>query len=321
MCARERFGTLSIERPPHSIRKTMTQTQQVEQTTASQTEGTDPRAALISDLPVTERRARLAGISTAFLEGGKGPTLVLLHGPGEFAAKWLRVLPDLVGHYHVVAPDLPGHGASTGPGLSLDAEDVLGWLGAVVDQTSTTPPTIVGHVLGGAIGARFAIENQGQAARLVLVDSLGLDSFRPSLWFALSMIGFLLRPTEGSYRRFMRQCSFDLDRLRDGMGDRWEPFKAYNLEQARSPNGAVARQLMRKVGLPRIDPDALAQIDLPTTLIWGRHDRALPLRIAEEASERYGWPLHIIENCADDPPLDQPEAFVDALRSAMVGTA
>ncbi|MGH7527453.1 MAG: alpha/beta fold hydrolase, partial [Gemmatimonadales bacterium] len=58
-------------------------------------------------------------------------------------------------------------------------------------------------------------------------------------------------------------------------------------------------------------------IRVPTTLIWGRHDRATPLRTAEAASERYGWPLHVIEDSADDPPIEQPEAFLAALRTAL----
>jgi pimeloyl-ACP methyl ester carboxylesterase len=66
--------------------------------------------------------------------------------------------------------------------------------------------------------------------------------------------------------------------------------------------------------VPRIPPEDLAQIAVPTTLIWGRHDRANRPRIAEAASARYGWPLRVIEDCADDPPRDQPEAFLEALR-------
>jgi pimeloyl-ACP methyl ester carboxylesterase len=52
-------------------------------------------------------------------------------------------------------------------------------------------------------------------------------------------------------------------------------------------------------------------------LIWGRHDRAIRLKIAETASARYGWPLHVIENCADDPPRDEPLAFLDALDAVL----
>jgi hypothetical protein len=41
------------------------------------------------------------------------------------------------------------------------------------------------------------------------------------------------------------------------------------------------------------------------------------LRVAEKASGRFGWPLHVIEAAADDPPRDRPEAFVEALRAAL----
>jgi pimeloyl-ACP methyl ester carboxylesterase len=131
------------------------------------------------------------------------------------------------------------------------------------------------------------------------------------------MVGFLARPTERTYTRFMRRCSFDLAALREQMGERWEPFVAYNLDLARSPSAKTAGRLMRLIGLPRIQPDDLARIPVPTSLIWGRHDRAIRLRIAETASARYGWPLHVIENCADDPPRDQPEAFLEALHAAL----
>jgi pimeloyl-ACP methyl ester carboxylesterase len=57
----------------------------------------------------------------------------------------------------------------------------------------------------------------------------------------------------------------------------------------------------------------LGRITVPTTVIWGRHDLATPLRVAEAASARYGWQLHVIEEAADDPTLDQPEAFLRAL--------
>jgi pimeloyl-ACP methyl ester carboxylesterase len=272
------------------------------------------RQQLLAGMPVVERRLQLAGVSTSVLEGGSGPPVVLLHGPGEFAAKWLRVIPNLATTHRVIAPDLPGHGASDVVDGRLDADGVRAWLAGLVERMCPSPPVLVGHVLGGAIAARFAVHHGDRISRLVLVDSLGLAPFRPSPKFALTMIGFLARPTERSFDRFMRQCSYDLDGLRAQMGARWEPFVAYNLELARGPSAKIAGRLMREIGLPRIPPDDLGLITVPTTLIWGRHDRAIRLRIAEAASARYGWPLQVIENCADDPPRDQPEAFVNALR-------
>ncbi len=275
------------------------------------------RARLLAGIPVAERRLDLAGISTAVLESGEGSPIVLLHGPGEFAAKWIRVIPDLGRSNRVVAPDLPAHGASEAPDRDLHAERVHAWLGELIERTCTSPPVLVGHVLGGAIAARFAIDHGERISRLVLVDTLGLSRFRPKPRFAVTMLGFLTRPTERSYHRFMRQCSLDLDGLREGMGERWDPFVSYNLQLARSPSAKVAGRLMRRLGLPRIPGEGLARIAVPTALIWGRHDRANRLRVAERAARRYGWPLHVVENCADDPARDQPEAFLRALRTAI----
>jgi pimeloyl-ACP methyl ester carboxylesterase len=276
----------------------------------------EAREQLLTGIAVSERRLTLAGVSTAVLEGGDGPPVVLLHGPGEFAAKWMRVIPELVQTHRVIAPDLPGHGASDVNGGYLDADRMAAWLGELIERTCPSRPALVGHVLGGAIAARFAIDHGDRLRLLVLVDSLGLGRFRPSPRFALGLISFQARPTERTYNRFMRQCSFDLDALREQMGERWEPFVAYNLELARGPGAKDVGRLLRELGLPRIPPAELARIAVPTALIWGRQDRANRLRIAEAASARYGWPLHVIDNCADDPPRDQPEAFLQALHTA-----
>lgn len=66
--------------------------------------------------------------------------------------------------------------------------------------------------------------------------------------------------------------------------------------------------------MPAIPPSVLARIAVPTTLIWGEHDRVTPLQIARESCERYRWTLYVIADAADDPTLEQPQAFADVLR-------
>jgi pimeloyl-ACP methyl ester carboxylesterase len=118
-----------------------------------------------------------------------------------------------------------------------------------------------------------------------------------------------------------RYCAFDLDRLRDAMGERWTPFAAYNVDRARTSSvQAALHTLLEQFGMLAIPPEALAGITVPTSLIWGRHDLATPLAFAEATSARYGWPLHVIEDAADDPPIEQPEAFLEALHSALEST-
>jgi len=280
--------------------------------------GQHARERMLTGIPVRERRLQLAGVPTALLEGGDGPPMVLLHGPGEFAAAWLPVLPELIRTHRVIAPDLPGHGASGATEGGLDADRVLDWLGELIEATCTSPPVLVGRVIGGAIAARFAAHHGDRLARLVLVDTLGLAPFEPAPRFGLALQRFLARPSAGNYDRFMEFCTYDLDRARELMGQRWASYSTYAVQLAgtRSVQAALGALIGQFAAVP-IPPEELVRIEVPTHLIWGRHDLATPLQIAEAASGRYGWPLHVIEDAGDDPPLEQPAAFLAALRTVM----
>ena len=275
----------------------------------------DAREQLLSGLPVSERRLQLAGVSTAVWEGGEGRPIVFLQG--EFAAVWMRVIPELVTTHRVIAPDLPGLGASEMPGGPPDADTVIAWLDELIDQTCAAPPVLVGKGPGGALAARYAIEHGDRIDRLVLVDTLGLARYRPPPGMALRFIGVWLRPTEqGLERSFRRYCYADLDRTRAEMGERYEWIAAYALDRFRTPSvKAAMRSLTSQFAAP-IPPRDLDRITVPTTLIWGRHDLGVRLKVAEAAGARHGWPLHVIEDARDDPAIEQPEAFLEALRAA-----
>lgn len=280
--------------------------------------GDDARERLLAGIPVRERRLWLAGISTAVLEGGAGRPVVLLHSSGEFAALWMRVIPDLVTTHRVVAPDLPGHGASEVADGSPDADRAVAWLGELIERTCPSPPAVVGHGLGGALAARFAIDQGDRLGQLVLVDAFGLAGFEPAPSFGLALNHFIEQPTESTRDGLFEQCFVDLDRLRSQLGERWESLAAYALDRARSPGQKAALgSLMPRFGLPAIPPAELARIAVPTTLIWGRQDLQVRLEVAEAASARHGWPLRVIENAGDDPPMEQPDAFLAALRPAL----
>lgn len=279
---------------------------------------TDHRSQLLEGLPVTETRYNLAGLPSTVLEGGEGSPLILLHGPGETSVWWMRVIPELVPNYRVIVPDLPGHGSSNIDADKLDADLVFNWLSELILETCSSPPALVGNILGGSIATRFCVDHGEQVGQLVLVNSLGLGKFRPAPSFAFRLLRFMVWPTEKNFNRFFPHCMYDVDDLRNSMGKYWEPFMAYNLECANDKERSDAMQfLMKTVGIPKIPDDDLEKIDVPTALIWGRHDKANKLKIAETASKKYGWPLHIIEEARDDPKLERPEAVVQALRSIL----
>jgi pimeloyl-ACP methyl ester carboxylesterase len=109
----------------------------------------------------------------------------------------------------------------------------------------------------------------------------------------------------------------DPARVRALQGDRFEAAQAYLLELACTPSVRAAnRRLLRELGTRTIPPEELARIAVPTALVWGRQDRVMRLKIAEAASARYGWPLHVVED-AGHFALEQPQAFRAALRAAL----
>jgi pimeloyl-ACP methyl ester carboxylesterase len=280
-------------------------------------DATSLRDQAFAGIPADERRLELEGVSTAYLEAGSGPPLVLLHGPGANASHFGRVFGDLKATNRLVVPDLPGHGASAIEG-ELTAQRVIDWLDALIAATCSEPPVLVGNAAGGAVAARFAIERPAGCAALVLVDSLGLRPFQPSPAFGRALNAFVADPNESTYEGLWAHCAHDLPKLRAGMGRAWDAFSAYNLHRAQTPDGQQALGVMMgDFGQKAIPADDLAKIGVPTTLIWGRHDEAIPLGVAEEASARYGWPLYVIEDSADEPPLEQPEAFLRVLRAVL----
>jgi len=98
------------------------------------------------------------------------------------------------------------------------------------------------------------------------------------------------------------------------LGEQWDATRHYPLDRAADPGVRAAMKLfMSELATPPISAEQLKAIDAPVTLVWGRKDCANKIGKAEATAARYGWPLHIIDDCADDPPMEQPEALANAV--------
>ena len=99
---------------------------------------------------------------------GAGPPVVLLHGGGSGRATWDGFRPSLAG-YHVIAPDLRGHGLSprgTSYPLPGYADDVV----ELLDALHLDPVILIGHSLGGYTASLIAQRHPSRVAKLVLED-------------------------------------------------------------------------------------------------------------------------------------------------------
>lgn len=116
------------------------------------------------------------------------PTLILLHGAMDHARSWDWTAKLLAQNYHVIAPDLRGHGDSgwSRQGSYLTADFVYD-LAQLMDQVGRDKVTLVGHSLGGAIVLRYTGLFPDRVERVVAIEGLGLSPDRLKEKAALPM--------------------------------------------------------------------------------------------------------------------------------------
>ncbi len=276
-----------------------------------------PRQRLLAGLPLEERRVVVAGAPTVVLEGGEGPPVVLLHGGIESGgAYWAPAISRLAETHRLVVPDMPGLGASE-PLARLDEDAFAEWFVALLRLIGDERPALVAHSLLGSLAARFAARQRDLVRQLVIYGAPGIARYRMPPGLMLAAIRFDLRPTQRNQERFERWAFLDSDRTKQRDPEWFEAFDAYCVSQGRVRHVKRAMRQLVKAGTRRIPEDDLRRIEIPTTLLWGRHDRMAPLRLAESASATLGWPLHVIEDAGHVPHLEQPGAFLEALGSVL----
>lgn len=279
--------------------------------------GEDVRARLLAGMPVTDRRVQLAGVSTAVLEGGDGPPVVLLHGGIECGGVyWAPVISRLAESHRLVVPDVPGLGESE-PLARMDDAAFADWFAALIRLTCDEKPTLIAHSLLSSLAARFAARNGDLLRRLVLYGAPGIGPYRLPPGLMVAAIRFDLRPSERNNARFARWAFLDPDRTRQQDPEWYDAFMAYGLSRGAVPHVKRTMRRLIKVGTKQIADAELQRIEVPTDLLWGGHDRMVPLRVGEAASSTLGWPLHVIDDAGHVPHIEQPEAFLEALRPAL----
>ena len=277
----------------------------------------EARKRLLAGIRLTERRLQLMGASTTWLEGGDGPPMVLLHGGIETGGVyWAPVISRLAESYRLVVPDVPGLGESE-PVAQLDAAVFAEWLAALLRVACEEKPTLIAHSLDGSLAAHFATQHGDLLRGLVLYGAPGIGHYRMPLGLLVTAIRFELKPSERNNARFADWAFLDPAQTRRQDPQWYDAFMAYGLSRGRVPHVKRTMRQLIKAGTKKIADAELQRVAIPTALIWGRHDRMAPLRIAELASAKLGWPLHVVEDTGHVPHIEQPEAFLGALEAAV----
>lgn len=104
----------------------------------------------------------------------EAPPLLLIHGGRDHCRNWDWVAEALRDDYHIIAPDLRGHGDSQWMiGGSYAISEYVYDIAQLLHQTKLTPIKIIGHSLGGAITLRYAGLNPDHVTKVVAIEGMG----------------------------------------------------------------------------------------------------------------------------------------------------
>ena len=249
------------------------------------------------------------GHSIAYLEGGRGPTVVLLHGFGATKDLWDGVAAYLSPEYQVVIPDIPGFGESPAlAGESYDAQSQAGRLHAFLAKIGVNNLHIGGNSMGGMIAVTYAAIYPKDVLSLLISAAPGVAARVTSDVEQLIESGanpFVIR-NEADLDRLFQMAFFQAPSIPG-------PFKRVMVQDALKRETTYLKIFEdldlahpEKAPLEKLLPD----ISSPTLITWGAHDGLVHPSTAETfAAGIPGAEVTIFEECGHALPRECPDAM------------
>jgi pimeloyl-ACP methyl ester carboxylesterase len=274
------------------------------------------------------RRLTLHGHEIAYRLEGDGQTLLLIHGIAGDSRTWLEPMRRLAPRYRVLAPDLPGHGASAKAvgDYSLGAHACF--LRDLLQELGIERATLVGHSLGGGIALQLTYQFPELCERMVLVASGGLGPDVSPLLRVLAMPGaelllavafpaFVVRRGE-AVREWLRARGIRAP----GLAERWNAYASLADAATRRAFVRELRAVVDHGGQVVSARDRLYLARHPTLVVWGDRDSMIPVSHARAAHEAIrGSRLEIFDHAAHFPHAEFPDRFAQVVSDFVDSTA
>ncbi len=240
-----------------------------------------------------------------YVDEGRGPILLLLHGLFGALSNWEGVVREFATSHRVIIPLLPVYDmplAQAGvPGLVAYVEGFV--------QALALPGrfAVLGNSLGGHIALVYTLKNPARVASLVLTGSSGL--------FEDSMGGSF--PKRGNYAYVQERVGYTFYDPRVATKELIdEVFTVTNSNSKCLRIIAIARSAQRH-NLSK----ELAKINVPVLLVWGLNDTITPPPVAHEFARLLPHAeLRFLDHCGHAPMMERPVVFNGYLRQFLRST-
>ncbi|GGD32705.1 alpha/beta fold hydrolase [Pseudoxanthomonas indica] len=264
---------------------------------------------------ITVAGHRIAYVERQAREPGAA-TVVMVHGFTGSKENWYPVAARLIGHYRVIALDLPGWGQSQrlpGQDYGFDAQNrrLQAFLQAIRQPGS--PIVLVGHSMGGGIVALTSADQPALVARVGLIDAAGVR-FHDNVFGEAVLAGknpFAVSDP-ASLQRYLDTVFFDRGK------QPWIPWPARNaLIDFRRRQAPFEQAVLDRIGRSQerfLPGEAAAHIDQPALLLWCDQDRVIDPSALDLYGARMPQALKVrLSRCGHMSIMERPDDVAAAI--------
>jgi triacylglycerol lipase len=272
-------------------------------------------AAMLQLPPGAESKtATIYGQKIHYIEAGKGPTVILLHGLGADWSSWSSTIGPLAQKYHVIAPDQIGFGRSDKPFINYRVGTLVDFLGGLYKELKIERASLVGNSLGGFTATAFALAYPDKVDRLVLVDAAGYAVPKDVDPRTFNM----LNP---STREGMKQVMATIFYNKQMFTSDVFIEAAFTRKMSAGDGYTIQRFIESIIRGEDVLDGRLGAIKQPTLILWGREDLLTPLAMGERFKQDIaGSELVVFEKCGHVPQMEKAAEFNAALMKFLAGS-
>lgn len=265
---------------------------------------------------LTKKEIKIDDHRIVYLEGGKGPTVLLLHGYTANKDNWTRFAVYLTKDYHLVIPDIPGYGESSMiEEASYDLSNQMSRLHKFARAVDLKKFHIAGNSMGGFFAGTYAVRYPDEIISVGFFDAAGVRSLEK---------GLLMKMIEKDENVLLLKDSSDLPQLTSLLFTN-PPRLPYPLKKVFVQTAVANRTFYEKERI-EIFPDfyslekELPNIKAPTLILWGDQDKIIDVSSVPVFEK--GLTNHktvIIKDCGHLPMMEKPQETATHYRAFIQG--
>lgn len=253
---------------------------------------------------LSKKNIEVGNQTISYLEGGKGDTILLLHGFNGNKGNWTMFAKSLTTNYHVIAIDLPGFGESSKIETeSYNIDSQVKRLNRIVDALGLNKFHLAGKSMGGAIAGKYTAVVSDKVLSLALFDTAGIYSAEKSE---------LIKLIEKGENPLLIESFQDFDELIKFVFEVPPPIpkrlKVYLAKQA-ILNGEFNKKIFKELILEKYSLESdLSKIQVNTLILWGDKDRLIHVSCTNVLEKGLlNSTTVIIKGCGHCPTIERPE--------------